>query len=223
MNIGFIGAGAMAQTLAQHALRSGHQVMVSNSRGPESLVSLAKTSGCRVGTAEEAAVFGDVAIIAVPLYAYKELPKEQLKGKVVLDLLNYFPHRDGFIAELNDTQITTSELLARYLAGAKVVKAFNSITVQDLRVDARHKGAPDRRAIPIASDDPQAKSIAAQLIDDFGFDAADGGKLADSWRFERFRPAYCIAAPKGKLEQILAATAQDSVVADGHWIHNRYV
>ncbi len=223
MNIGFVGAGAMAQTLAQHALRSGHQVMLSNSRGPESLISIASVFDCKIGTAEEAAVFGDVVIIAVPLHAHKNLPKQQLEGKVVLDLLNYFPHRDGHISELNDMQMTTSELLASYLPGAKVVKAFNSITVQDLQVDARHKGANDRRAIPVASDDPQAKAIAVQLIDDIGFDAADGGSLADSWRFERFRPAYCVAAPKGKLEQILAATTRDSVVADGHWIHNRYV
>ncbi|MBD1582319.1 NADPH-dependent F420 reductase [Pseudoalteromonas sp. S16_S37] len=223
MKIGFIGAGAMAQTLAYHALRSGHQVMLSNSRGPESLAAVATRFGCQVGTSQQAAEFGDVVVIAVPLYAYNRLPKEQLEGKVVLDLLNYFPHRDGYITELNSSDTTTSELLASYLTGSKVVKAFNSITVQDLQRDARPQGAADRRAIPIASNDAQAKELVAKLIDDFGFDVADGGKLSESWRFERFRPAYCVAAPKDKLERILASTTQDTVVADGHWLHTRYV
>ncbi|TMP39170.1 NADP oxidoreductase [Pseudoalteromonas citrea] len=223
MRIGIIGAGAMAQTLAQHALKAGHEVMLSNSRAPESLSAIVEAFKCYSGTAEQAAEYGDVVIIAVPLYAYNRLPKEQLKGKIVLDLLNYFPHRDGRVAPLHDSDITTSELLASYLTGSRVVKAFNSITVQDLASDARSIGASDRRAIPIASNDEEAKTTVAKLINEFGFDAANGGNLADSWRFERFRPAYCVAANKQTLEKILATTNRDTVVSDGHWIHNRYV
>ncbi|PSU32897.1 NADPH-dependent F420 reductase [Photobacterium lutimaris] len=223
MKIGFIGAGAMAQALAKHALDGGLSVMISNSRGPETLTVAANRLGCETGTAQQAAEFGDVIVIAVPLYSFNKLPKEQLKGKIVLDLLNYFPHRDGYITELNSLRMTTSELVANYLTDSTVVKAFNSITVEDLRRDARPEGAKDRRAIPIASNDQEAKNVVARLIDKLGFDSVDGGKLSDSWRFERFRPAYCVAAPKEKLEGILETTTRDTVVADGYWLHHRFV
>lgn len=223
MNIGIIGAGAMAQAIALNAVHSGHNVMISNTRGAESLSSIARDLQCQAGTPSEVAVFGDVVITAVPLYAAPYLPKEYLKDKVVIDPLNYFPHRDGDISDLKNGVLTTSELLAKYLPDAIIVKAFNSITVEDLRCDARPEGAQDRRAIPLAGDNVAAKLKVAEFIHELGFDTVDAGLLKDSWRFERYRPVYCVALKKEALEKKLFATTRDTWVPDGYWIFNREV
>ncbi|EMT5587323.1 TPA: NAD(P)-binding domain-containing protein [Providencia stuartii] len=223
MNIGIIGAGAMARAIAFHAIRVGHDVMLSNTRGVSSLSGISKSLNCQVGTPSDAAKFGDIVIAAVPLYAISNLPEDELKGKIVVDPLNYFPHRDGDIFELKKGLITTSELLARALPDAIVVKGFNSITVDDLVKDSRTLNALDRRAIPIASDDPEAKQKVAEFVQQLGFDVVDAGILKDSWRFERFRPVYCVALKKDILKQRLLATTRDTWVPDGYWLFNRMV
>jgi 8-hydroxy-5-deazaflavin:NADPH oxidoreductase len=223
MKIGIIGAGSMARVLCRHAVNAGHSVMLSNSRGKNSLVSLASAAGGLAGTPQEAADYGEIVIIAIPLGAYQSLPREPLQEKIVLDLLNYFPHRDGNIPELQRGELTTSELLAKHLPRTRIVKAFNSITVDDLITDPRPVGASARRALPIAGDDQEAKIIASRLIDELGFDVVDAGNLADSWRFEKFRPVYCVALDKEALKATLASTSRDSKVPDGYWLHNRQV
>ncbi|ADZ93374.1 NADPH-dependent F420 reductase [Marinomonas mediterranea] len=222
MNIGIIGAGPMGQVLTQHAINAGHKVMLSNSRSADSLTRVADALLCDVGSAEQASEFGEIVIIAVPLHAYDKLPKASLKGKIVVDLLNYFPNRDGAIPDLLNEKTTTSEMLSSFLDGAIVVKAFNSITVQDLAHDAR-PGPSDqeRRAIPVASDDPQAKTKIMNLIEAFGFDSVDAGVLSDSWKFERYRPVYCCSLHKETMESLLASTTRETKVRDGHWIQNR--
>lgn len=186
-------------------------------------MTVAGVADCSSGTAQEAAEYGEIVILAVPLHAYQSIPKKPLEGKIVLDLLNYFPFRDGDISEIQQEKITTSELIAQHLSESRVVKAFNSITVADLFSDARPIGSSERRAMPIAGNDQEAKLIASQLIDELGFDAVDGGNLADSWRFERFRPAYCVPMNKEALIATLASTTRNSKVPDGYWLYNRKV
>ncbi len=217
MKIGVIGAGFIGRALATLAVKSGHEVMISNSRHPRTLGSTAVAIGCRIGTAQDAAEFGDVVFVAIPLLAYKEIPEVPLAGKIVVDANNYYPQRDGAIEELESHATTTSELLAEHLAGAKVVKAFNAILQGDLEKDGRPAGAPDRRALPIAGDDAQAKQVVTGLIDAFGFDAVDAGPLSESWRFERAKPAYCIPLDVAGLTQALAAAERDVEVAHGSW------
>ncbi|MDR3372422.1 MAG: NADPH-dependent F420 reductase [Ancalomicrobiaceae bacterium] len=206
MKIGIIGAGFVGRAIGKLAVRSGHHVMLSNSRGPETLFSLRPGIGCEIGTAEEAAAFGDIAVVAVPLAAYRSVPVAPLAGKIVIDTDNYYPERDGQIAELDSKATTTSELLARHLPRSRIVKAFNAITMNDLESDGRPAGSPDRRALPVTSNDAEAKAIAITLYDEFGFDAVDAGPLQEGWRFERGTPAYCVPLGKSKLERTLAST-----------------
>ena len=173
--------------------------------------------GCKVGTAEDAAGFGDVVFVAIPLIAYKEIPAQPLVGKIVVDANNYYPQRDGEIEALSSNVTTTSELLAQHLAGAKVVKAFNAILQGDLEKDGRPSGADDRRALPIAGDDAGAKKTVAGLIDAFGFDVVDAGPLSEGWRFQRAKPAYCIALDSTGLKQALAAAEKDVELPHGSW------
>lgn len=217
MKIGIIGAGFIGRALTTLAVRSGHEVMISNSRSAASLGSTAVALGCKVGTAADAAAFGEVVVVAIPFIAIESLPVEPFAGKIVLDANNYYPQRDGQIAALNDLTTTTSELLARHLQGAKVVKAFNAILQGDLEKDSRPRGAADRRALPIAGNDIDAKRVAVALLNDFGFDTVDAGALAEGWRFERAMPAYCVPLDIAGLTKGLAAAQRGVEVPHGSW------
>ena len=217
MKIGIIGAGFIGRALAILAVKSEHEVMISNSRHPRTLGSTAVAIGCGIGPTQDATAFGDVVFVAIPFLAYKELPAQPLAGKVVVDANNYYPQRDDTIEALDSHAATTSEMLAVHLAGAKVVKAFNAILQGDLEKDGRPASAPDRRALPIAGDDAQAKQVVTGLIDAFGFDVVDAGPLSEGWRFERAKPAYCIPLDIDGLKQALAAGERDVEVAHGSW------
>lgn len=213
MKIGIIGAGFVGRAIGTLAVQSGHQVMLSNSRGPQTLFSLKYGVGCEVGTVEEAATFGDIVVIAIPLAAYRSVPVAALAGKMVIDTDNYYPERDGRIPELDAGATTTSELLARHLPQSRIVKAFNAIPMNDLEKDGRPGGSPDRRALPLAGDDAEGKAIVVRLYDEFGFEALDVGLLSEGWRFERGRPAYCVPMNTAQLERALAETVREDLPA----------
>lgn len=206
MKIGIIGAGFVGRTVAKLAISAGHQVMLSNSRGPQTLFSLKPMIGCEIGTAGEAALFGDVVVIAVPLSALGQLPVAEIAGKAVLDAVNYYPERDGHIAELDQRATTTSEYLAGFLPLAKITKAFNAIRMTDLENDGLPAGSPQRRALPVAGDDAQTKIWVAGLYDAFGFDTVDAGALSEGWRFERGMPVYCVPVTRSELTAALAGS-----------------
>src|SRR5580698_10107734 len=130
----FIGSGQLGSTIARLAIEAGHQVVLSNSRGPETLADLAAELGPRASaaTSGEAAAAGDLVVVTVPVKAFPDLPAAPLAGKTVIDTCNYAPGRDGHILELDDKAVTSSELLLRYLPGAVVVKAFNNINYKHL-------------------------------------------------------------------------------------------
>ncbi|WP_336922245.1 NADPH-dependent F420 reductase [Aquipuribacter sp. SD81] len=191
---GFIGSGNIGSTVARLAVAAGHDVVMSNSRGPETLVDLVTELGdhARAGTTEEAAVDGDVVVVTIPLKAYRDVPADALEGKVVLDTMNYYPERDGRVAELDDESTTTSELLQTHLPGSRVVKVFNNIYFEHLRALARPSGDPERSALAIAGDDEEAKHTVTRLLDEIGYDTYDLGPLAEGWRTQRDTAAYAV-------------------------------
>ncbi|MEV5575235.1 NAD(P)-binding domain-containing protein [Spirillospora sp. NPDC052269] len=192
--LGLIGSGMIGASVARLALAAGLEVVLSNSRGPETLADLVAElgEGARAATAAEAARAADLVVAAVPLTAFEHLPVEALTGKTVLDTANYYPERDGHLAELDDAELTSSALLQRRLTGSRVVKAFNSITPHQIVTLARPTDTPDRSALPIAGDDADAKAEAVHLLDVLGYDAVDMGSLAESWRSEPDTPAYVL-------------------------------
>lgn len=218
MRIGIIGAGFIGRAVAQLALKAGHEVMLSNSRGPQTMSSvLSGISGCEVGTAEEAARFGEVVLLAIPFEHYASIPAAWLAGKPLWDANNYYPDRDGHIAALDRFETTTSRLLAEHFSGSTLVKVFNAIRAQDLLQDGRPKATPERRALPIASDDAQAKAQVIEFLDQVGFDAVDAGGLDQSWRFERAKPAYCVPLDQQGLNLALAAAEREVELPLGSW------
>ncbi|GAA0535452.1 hypothetical protein FHS83_003194 [Rhizomicrobium palustre] len=217
MRVGIVGAGHIGQSVARVAVKAGHSVLLSNSRGPESISVVALAIGAKAGTVEEAAAFGDIVVLAIPLHAYSSLDARLFDGKIALDTGNYYPNRDGEIGVLETQAITTSQYLARYLPGAQIVKAFNAILAAHILRDVQPAGSPGRRALPIAGDDAAAKSTVSEFVDSIGFDVVDLGPLSESWKIERARPAYCIPLDKVRLETTLAATERDSFVPEGSW------
>lgn len=210
--IGLIGSGHIGGTVARLAVAAGYDVVLSNSRGPETLRDLVAELGprARAGTPADAAAAGDLVVVSVPLKAYQAAPAEALSGKVVIDTNNYYPERDGHFAELDDASTTSSELLQRHLTGARVVKVFNNIFFKHLASLARPAGAGDRSALPIAGDDAAAKAVVAEFLDAIGYDAVDVGTLADSWRFQPDTPAY--GPPYGSFSDPVGTTADAETV-----------
>jgi len=208
MRIGIIGSGHIGGTLAKLFVAAGHEVAVSNSRGPETLAGLVEPLGARgqAMTAEDAERFGELVVVSVPLGRYREVPADGVDGKVVIDTNNYYPQRDGHFPELDDDSTTSSELLLAHLPGARVVKAFNAIVWTRLRDDGRPVGDPERLGIPISGDDEQAKRTVAELIDEIGFDPVDAGTLAQGGRkHQPGTPAYTQGLPTAELRARLAA------------------
>jgi predicted dinucleotide-binding enzyme len=206
MRIGIIGTGMIGGTLARLLVAAGHDVTVANSRGPAAVAELVAEIGDRAtaGSARDAAAAGEVVVVAIPFGRYRDLPAAELVGKIVVDANNYYPARDGTIAELEDGSVTSSELVAAALPGASVVKAFNTIYYVHLRDDGLPSGAAGRRAIPITGDDPEAKRVVARLLDDIGFDAFDAGSLADSRRLEPGSPVYNMRLTRDEIAAALA-------------------
>ena len=190
-SIGFIGSGNIGSTVAKLAVDAGHDVVLSNSRGPETLQDLVTELGphARAGTTQEAAS-ADVVVVSVPLKAADQIPPESLRGKIVIDTCNYYPQRDGHVAELDAESTTTSELVQRHLSGSTVVKGFSNINYLHLLSLARPSGSPERTTLPIAGDDAEAKAHVTAFLDSIGYDAYDAGPLAEGWRFQRDTPAY---------------------------------
>jgi len=190
--VGFIGSGRIGSTVARLSVAGGYQVIMSNSRGPQTLARLVDELGplARATTGGQAAAEGDLVVLTIPLRAYQSVPVAPLAGKLVLDTCNYYPQRDGQIPELDSGSLTSSELIQRHLPGARVVKVFNNIFYLHLLSLARKEGATDRSYLPIAGDDSEAKAQTTAFLDAVGFGAVDGGPLAESWRQEPGTPVY---------------------------------
>jgi 8-hydroxy-5-deazaflavin:NADPH oxidoreductase len=205
--IGFIGSGHIGSQVARLAVTHGYDVVMSNSRGPETLAALVAELGpkARAATPAEAAKAGDIVVVTMPLKNYRQVPVEPLAGKIVIDTNNYYPQRDGHIPELDSESTTTSELLQAHLPTSKVVKAFNHIYAAQITTDGKPAGAKNRRALVIAGNDAAAKATVAKLLDEFGYDTVDAGPLNESWRIQRDTPGYGPRRTAEELRKDLAA------------------
>jgi predicted dinucleotide-binding enzyme len=204
--IGIIGAGHIGSQVARKAVELGYDVVISNSRGPETLTELVAELGprARAATPAEAAAAGDFAVVTVPLKSIGNIPVEPLAGKIVIDTNNYYWERDGHIPALDNGEATTSGLLQEHLPTSKVAKGFNHILAKDITTNGTPAGTENRRALATASDYPEASDLVAKLYDEFGFDTVNVGPLSESWRVERARPAYVARQTATQLTENLA-------------------
>ena len=191
--IGFIGSGHIGGTVAGLAVAAGHDVVLSNSRGPETLPTWSPSSGPTPPppAPSDAAEQGEIVVVSIPLRAYRDVPVEPLAGKIVIDTNNYYWQRDGHFAELDDESTTSAGLLQDHLPTSRGGQGVQPHSVhRNSPSDGQPAGTPDRRALAIAGDDAEAKKVVTALLDSFGYDVVDAGPLAESWRFEPDHPAY---------------------------------
>jgi 8-hydroxy-5-deazaflavin:NADPH oxidoreductase len=205
LNIGVVGSGNIGSNVAKLFANAGHEVVVSNSRGPESLVSLVEEIGpqVRAATVEEAADFGEVVLVAMPFFAYETLPADQLSGKVVVDAMNYYAGRDG---EVEFNGLSSSEAVARHLPGSRVVKAFNTMYYETLRSEGRPSAPVEERLVLfVAGDDEETKSIVSYLIEEIGFTPVDAGSLSEGRKQEPGSPIYNVPMHQQQAHETLAS------------------
>jgi len=205
--IGIIGAGHIGSQVARAAITAGYDVVISNSRGPETLADLVEELGpkARAATAVEAAAAGDFAVVTVPLKNYTRVPVAELAGKVVIDTNNYYFERDGHIEELDNGTATVTGLLQAHLPTSRVAKGFNAIEFGDITTDGTPAGTAGRRALATASDFDDAAALATAFYNEVGFDTVNLGPLSESWRVDRDQPAY---GARGDVDEITALLAQ---------------
>lgn len=193
MKIGIIGAGNIGGALTRRFTQLGHEVFIANSRGPASLASLAKETGAKPVTVQEAARSGEVVVVTIPEGKIRDLPKDLFAGVpddvVVVDTGNYYPQqRDGRLNEIEDG-VTESRWVERQLS-RPAVKAFNNIYAKHLLESGRPAGTPGRIALPVAGDNSRAKEVVLKLVNELGFDGVDAGGLDNSWRQQPGTPVY---------------------------------
>ena len=205
MKIGIVGTGAIGSILAEKFSQAGHPVKVTNTRAMPELEKIAASLGAAAATIHDVVKDVNVIIFSMPFAAYKDLPKDLLKevpqDVVVMDTSNYYPFRDGEIAELE--QMSESEYISGIL-NRPLVKVFNNILEHTLKHKGKVVGAEGRIAISIAGDNQEHKKVVTELVDLTGFDTVDGGSLAESWRQQPGTPAYCTELDEAELKQALA-------------------
>jgi 8-hydroxy-5-deazaflavin:NADPH oxidoreductase len=205
--IGIIGAGEVGSHVALAALRSGYEVVLANSRGPETLTELVRHLGlgARAATASGAAKASDFVVVAVPLRMINDMPAEALVGKVVIDTNNYMAWRDGHIPIIDSYEKTEHEIRQEQLPASKIVKAFTHIQAPRILTWGKPAGSPERLALAASSDFPEAIKIVTRLYDQFGFDTVDISPLRESWRITPGQPAWKQERQtRGELEANLA-------------------
>lgn len=206
MNIGIIGAGNIGATLAQKLAVQGHVVKLANSRGPDTIAELARAIGAVAVERHEAVREVDVVILSTPFDKHAELAEHfggVPESVIVIDTSNYYPFRDGDIEDIRNGKpesVYASEILQR-----PVIKAWNAVLAKTLKEGGLDAGSSLRLAIPVAGDNPAAKSVALKLVSQTGFDAVDAGSLGESWRQQPGTPAYCTELKAEELKAALLA------------------
>jgi predicted dinucleotide-binding enzyme len=208
MQIGIIGAGNIGSALAAVLVPLGHEVVISNSRGPETLTDVAQQTGATAVTAAQAAQGRDLVVVTIQQFRVPELADDLFAGVpddvVVIETNNYYPQqRDGRIDAI-ENGTTESRWVANQIGRPRLVKTFNNIYSEHIKTHGKPAGDPGRIALPYAGDDERANRVVAELLDSIGFDPVLSGGLDESWRHQPGTPAYGTDLAADKVREALA-------------------
>jgi predicted dinucleotide-binding enzyme len=189
--IGILGAGRVGSAIARTALKAGYAVHIAGS-GPAADIELIVDiviPGAVPMTAAEVAETSDLVVLAVPMHKFRSVDPSTLAGRLVVDTMNYWQPIDGELDEFSADPRGSSEVVAEYFSGARLVKTLNHIGYHDLETNARPAGHPDRHALALAGDVDDA-SVVAEVLERFGFDTVYAGPLAAGVAFEPGSPVF---------------------------------
>lgn len=207
--IGIFGAGKVGTALARLLVASGYEVVMAGSPRQTALDLLVSVvaPGAQVASPAELVARADVIIVAVPFGKAGTVPWQDFGGRIVVDAMNYWPPVDGHIAEIDADERSTSEIMAARNPEARVVKSLNHLGYHEMEDDSMDAGSPLRRALAVVGDDPDARAVLARIIDDLGFDAVDGGPLANGRALEPGHPAFGRELSAAELTALVAPAA----------------
>jgi len=207
--IGILGAGKLGTVLARLATAAGYRVLIAGSGAVDRIALIVEVMApdAIATTAEGVVAEADVVILAAPLGKVRSLPLDALSGAgaIVVDATNYWWPVDGILPDFEQAELSSSEIVRNLMPGARLVKTFNHMGYHELDTEARPAGHPDRKALAIASDDPTALMIVAEVVDAMGFDTIDAGALAEGVRFEPGTSAFGATASRVALLTMLEA------------------
>jgi len=210
MKIAIVGSGRIGTVLAQEFGDAGHEVWLSNSRGPQTLA-LTMTHmapSVTAATVKDAIEHAEVVFLAIPFGSFSRLPYRSLGDKIVVDVSNYYPGRDGAFPYIDDGSQTSSEIIAAYIGpGPRLVKSLNHIHWRSLQVEPAPAG-PGRRALAVAGDDVASKHVVIGLLDSIGFDGVDAGPLAGSRLLSPGGALYGPRLDSEAMKQVLAGAPE---------------
>jgi predicted dinucleotide-binding enzyme len=203
--LGILGAGKSGLAIARLALAAGYRVLVAGSGDPERITLTIEVlaPGALAVTAEQAVRESSLVVLALPLAKYRTIPAAALAGRIVIDVMNYWPPIDGVISEFEQATRTSSEIIQSFLPASHLVKTFNHIGYHEMEADARASGAPDRAALALAGNDPDAVAAVAAFIDAVGYDAVGVGQLDQGARFQPGTPLFGIRLTEDQLASAL--------------------
>ena len=213
--IAILGAGKVGTALARVAVEAGYQVDIAGSGAPDRirLIVDVLARGARAVSAADAVVDADLVVLALPLHRFRHLDSALLDGHVVLDIMNYWTPIDGEISEFDDAPEGTSVLVQSAVPGARVVKTLNHIGYHELEEQRRPAGAPDRIALGAVGDDRSAVAQVLAFLERIGFDAIDGGELANGVAFQPGSPLFGAPHSADRFRQLLAAELDRTRIA----------
>ncbi|MFF1877881.1 NADPH-dependent F420 reductase [Leifsonia sp. NPDC058230] len=190
--IAILGVGHVGSALARTMLDASYEVAVAASGDPKKIELIASVlmPGARAHWAKDAVADADIVVLAIPLHRFSSLDHRMFDGKIVIDTMNYWAPTDGVQALFEDTPLSSSEVVQGALAGATVVKTFNHIGYHEMEEERRPAGSPDRRALGVASDDPQVAALVGELVDAIGYEPIVLDGLAEGNAFEPGGPVF---------------------------------